>query len=106
MRKVFGFVKNITPKFNSGNTRAVEHLLINYLIRNISFSSFVGHSLGNLIIRSVLAHNDFAVLLPKLYTFLSLSGPHLGTLYNNSGLVNMGKILDVKCSFKMYRYKV
>lgn len=30
-------------------------------------------------------------LLPRLHTFLSLSGPHLGTLYNSSGLVNMGK---------------
>ncbi|GIY28960.1 protein FAM135A [Caerostris extrusa] len=28
--------------------------------------------------------------LSKLHTFLSLSGPHLGTLYNSSGLVNMG----------------
>ncbi len=32
-----------------------------------------------------------ATLLPRLHTFLSLSGPHLGTLYNTSGLVNMGK---------------
>ncbi|BFZ16348.1 hypothetical protein BsWGS_19387 [Bradybaena similaris] len=33
---------------------------------------------------------EMSHLLPKLYTFLSLSGPHLGTLYNTSGLVNMG----------------
>lgn len=52
--------------------------------------SFVGHSLGNLIIRSALGRPEMAPLLPKLYTFLSLSGPHLGTLYNSSGLVNMG----------------
>ncbi len=53
--------------------------------------SFVGHSLGNLIIRSALSRPKMAPLLPKLHTFLSLSGPHLGTLYNSSGLVNMGK---------------
>ncbi|XP_041358704.1 protein FAM135A-like [Gigantopelta aegis] len=52
--------------------------------------SFVGHSLGNIIIRSALSRPQLAHLLPKMYTFLSLSGPHLGTLYNNSGLVNMG----------------
>lgn len=53
--------------------------------------SFVGHSLGNIIIRSALTRPGLAHLLPKLHTFLSLSGPHLGTLYNGSGLVNMGK---------------
>lgn len=53
--------------------------------------SFVAHSLGTIIVRSALARPQMRILLPKLYTFLSLSGPHLGTLYNNSGLVNMGK---------------
>jgi hypothetical protein len=53
--------------------------------------SFIGHSLGNLIIRSALSRPQMAELLPKLHTFLSLSGPHLGTLFNSSGLVNMGK---------------
>ncbi|XP_071454365.1 protein FAM135A [Hetaerina americana] len=52
--------------------------------------SFVGHSLGNIIIRSAIARPQMKHLLPRLHTFLSLSGPHLGTLYNNSGLVNMG----------------
>ncbi|XP_052775598.1 protein FAM135A-like isoform X3 [Mya arenaria] len=52
--------------------------------------SFVGHSLGTIIIRSALTHIEMIPLLPKLYTFLSLSGPHLGTLFNSSGLVNMG----------------
>lgn len=52
--------------------------------------SFIGHSLGNLIIRSAVAHDDFKKYVDKLYTYLSLSGPHLGTLYNSSGLINMG----------------
>jgi hypothetical protein len=50
----------------------------------------VGHSLGNVIIRSALTRPQMKFLLPRLHTFLSLSGPHLGTLYNSSGLVNMG----------------
>jgi hypothetical protein len=53
--------------------------------------SFIGHSLGNIIIRSAITRPQMKPLLPKLHTFLSLSGPHLGTLYNSSGLVNMGK---------------
>lgn len=52
--------------------------------------SFVGHSLGNIIIRSALTRPQMKFLLPRLHTFLSLSGPHLGTLYNRSGLINMG----------------
>ena len=54
--------------------------------------SFIGHSLGNLIVRSTVAHDDFKPFLKKLHTYLSLSGPHLGTLYNSSGLINMGKL--------------
>ncbi|KAM9195477.1 protein FAM135A isoform 3-T3 [Mergus octosetaceus] len=52
--------------------------------------AFIGHSLGNLIIRSVLTRPRFKYYLNKLHTFLSLSGPHLGTLYNSSALVNTG----------------
>ncbi|XP_060852396.1 protein FAM135A isoform X2 [Rhopalosiphum padi] len=52
--------------------------------------SFVGHSLGTIIIRAAIARPQMKHLLPKMHTFLSLSGPHLGTLYNTSGLVNMG----------------
>lgn len=54
-------------------------------------NSFIGHSLGNIIIRSVLTRPRFRYYLSKLHTFLSLSGPHLGTLYNNSALVSTGK---------------
>nr|XP_033320937.1 uncharacterized protein LOC117217440 isoform X4 [Megalopta genalis] len=52
--------------------------------------SFIGHSLGTIIIRSALTRPKLRPLLPRLHTFLSLSGPHLGTLYNPSGLVNAG----------------
>ncbi|XP_028253362.1 protein FAM135B [Parambassis ranga] len=66
----------------------IQHIqLYNLTIRRISF---IGHSLGNIIIRSVLTRPRFRCYLPKLHTFLSLSGPHLGTLYNNSALVSTG----------------
>lgn len=52
--------------------------------------SFIGHSLGNLIIRATVSHPNFTQYRQLLHTYLSLSGPHLGTLFNTSGLVNMG----------------
>lgn len=39
----------------------------------------------------MLTRPRFRYYLNKLHTFLSLSGPHLGTLYNNSTLVSTGK---------------
>ncbi|KER26453.1 hypothetical protein T265_13992, partial [Opisthorchis viverrini] len=52
--------------------------------------SFIGHSMGCVLVRAALLSPLMKPYLPKLYTFLSLSGPHLGTVYNSSGLVNMG----------------
>ncbi len=52
--------------------------------------SFVGHSLGCILIRSAIAQPKMAGLVSRFHTYLGLSGPHLGSLYNNSGLVNMG----------------
>ncbi|XP_078360921.1 protein FAM135A-like isoform X2 [Oculina patagonica] len=52
--------------------------------------SFVGHSLGNIIIRSALGHPEMRPFLDKIHTFLSLSGPHLGMLYPTSSLVSTG----------------
>lgn len=61
--------------------------------------SFVAHSLGTIIVRSALSRPQMRPLLSRLHTFLSLSGPHLGTIYNNSGLVNMGKLLRISLRF-------
>ncbi|CAF4300828.1 unnamed protein product [Rotaria sp. Silwood2] len=58
--------------------------------------SFIGHSLGNLIIRAAVSHQRFEPYRTLLYTYLSLSGPHLGTLFNTSGLVNIGMWLMQK----------
>ncbi|XP_035262557.1 protein FAM135A-like isoform X2 [Anguilla anguilla] len=78
--------------FESMTDRLLDEIVQYIQIYNLTISkiSFVGHSLGNLIIRSVLTRPRFKYYLNKLHTFLSLSGPHLGTLYNSSALVNTG----------------
>lgn len=79
--------------FDTMTDRLVSEILyhIETFGLNPSKISFVAHSLGTIIVRSALARREMRPLLPRLHTFLSLSGPHLGTLYNSSGLVNMGK---------------
>ncbi|KAM4770800.1 protein FAM135A isoform 1-T1 [Rhinophrynus dorsalis] len=78
--------------FDSMTDRLLDEIVQYIQIYNLAISriSFIGHSLGNLIIRSVLSRPRFKCYLSKLHTFLSLSGPHLGTLYNSSALVNTG----------------
>ncbi|XP_019376041.1 PREDICTED: protein FAM135A isoform X2 [Gavialis gangeticus] len=78
--------------FDSMTDRLLDEIIQYIQIYNLTISkiSFIGHSLGNLIIRSVLTRPRFKYYLTKLHTFLSLSGPHLGTLYNSSALVNTG----------------
>ncbi|XP_030879832.1 protein FAM135A isoform X9 [Leptonychotes weddellii] len=78
--------------FDSMTDRLLDEIIQYIQIYSLTVSkiSFIGHSLGNLIIRSVLTRPRFRYYLNKLHTFLSLSGPHLGTLYNSSALVNTG----------------
>uniref|UniRef100_A0AAY4EB23 DUF676 domain-containing protein n=1 Tax=Denticeps clupeoides TaxID=299321 RepID=A0AAY4EB23_9TELE len=78
--------------FESMTDRLLDEIVQYIQIYNLTVSkiSFVGHSLGNLIVRSVLTRSRFKCYLNRLHTFLSLSGPHLGTLYNSSALVNTG----------------
>ena len=51
--------------------------------------SFVGHSLGGLLIRAALPHLE-AELKDKFYTYMSLSSPHMGYMYNSSKLFEAG----------------
>lgn len=82
--------------FETMTDRLVSEILyhIESFALNPSRISFVAHSLGTIIVRSALSRPQMRPLLPRLHTFLSLSGPHLGTMYNSSGLVNMGKDAD------------
>ena len=51
--------------------------------------SFIGHSLGSIIVRSLITRPEFASLHPKLHLYFSICGPHLGTKYQN-GIVSVG----------------
>jgi hypothetical protein len=50
--------------------------------------SFIGHSLGGLIIRSALPH--LHTIKDKMHLYISFSSPHLGYMQNSSKLVNAG----------------
>ncbi|XP_055750077.1 protein FAM135B-like [Salvelinus fontinalis] len=78
--------------FDTMTDRLLDEIIQHIQLYNLTVGriSFIGHSLGNVIIRSVLTRPRFRCYLIKLHTFLSLSGPHLGTLYNNSTLVSTG----------------
>uniref|UniRef100_A0A0E0F9T9 DUF676 domain-containing protein n=1 Tax=Oryza meridionalis TaxID=40149 RepID=A0A0E0F9T9_9ORYZ len=52
--------------------------------------SFVGHSIGNVIIRTALAEPALQPYLKNLYTYMSISGPHLGYWYSSNSLFNSG----------------
>jgi triacylglycerol esterase/lipase EstA (alpha/beta hydrolase family) len=56
--------------------------------------SFIGHSLGGLIIRSCLPH--LATFKSLFYSYISLACPHLGCLNNESRLVDAGMWLLCK----------
>lgn len=79
--------------FETMTDRLVTEILLHIEMCNLNPAriSFVAHSLGTIIVRSALTRPKMQPLLARLHTFLSLSGPHLGTLYNTSGLVNMGE---------------
>ncbi|KAI0984424.1 hypothetical protein GJ496_011131, partial [Pomphorhynchus laevis] len=52
--------------------------------------SFIGHSMGNLIIRALIGSKRFSRYVQFLHTFLSLGGPHLGMLFGSHSIVNVG----------------
>ncbi|XP_031492207.1 uncharacterized protein LOC116258892 isoform X2 [Nymphaea colorata] len=52
--------------------------------------SFVGHSIGNLILRSAITEPVMEPYLKYLHTYMSISGPHLGYLYSSNTLFNSG----------------
>lgn len=50
--------------------------------------SFIAHSVGGLIVRSALPHLE--AFKDQMYTFLSLSSPHLGYMYTENSLFKTG----------------
>lgn len=56
--------------------------------------SFVGHSLGGLILRAALPYLE--TFEENFFTFLTFSSPHLGFLFSSSKMVNAGIQLNLK----------
>lgn len=50
--------------------------------------SFIGYSLGGVIIRACLPHLE--QYADKMFTYFSLSSPHLGYMYNSSKIIEAG----------------
>ncbi|KAL2935349.1 hypothetical protein RDABS01_018467 [Bienertia sinuspersici] len=77
-KEVVSFVKKKMDKVSrSGSLRSIK-------------LSFVGHSIGNVIIRTALADSLMEPYLRFLHTYVSVSGPHLGYLYSSNSLFNSG----------------
>ncbi|KAK9724174.1 hypothetical protein RND81_05G053900 [Saponaria officinalis] len=77
-KEVISFVKKKTDKYSrSGGLRTIK-------------LSFVGHSIGNVIIRTALADSIMEPYLRFLKTYVSVSGPHLGYMYSSNSLFNSG----------------
>ncbi|XP_019419231.1 PREDICTED: protein FAM135B-like isoform X3 [Lupinus angustifolius] len=77
-QEVISFLKRKTDKASRNGT-----------LKDIKLS-FVGHSIGNLIIRSALADRIMEPYLKYLYTYVSISGPHLGYMYSSNTIFNSG----------------
>ena len=56
--------------------------------KNLGRLTFVGHSLGGLIIRAALPYLE--KFKEKMHGYLSLCSPHLGYMYKSSKLFNAG----------------
>jgi alpha-beta hydrolase superfamily lysophospholipase len=50
--------------------------------------SFIGHSMGGVIIRSALLH--LKAFRDKFSVFISLSSPHLGYMFNPHAHIDLG----------------
>ncbi|GAB4839547.1 hypothetical protein Ancab_029073 [Ancistrocladus abbreviatus] len=89
-QEVTSFIKKKMDKVSrSGNLRSIK-------------LSFVGHSIGNVIIRTALAETIMEPYLRFLHTYVSVSGPHLGYLYSSNSLFNSGlwllkKLKNTQC---------
>lgn len=60
----------------------------NFTGLNLGRITFIGHSLGGLIIRAALPHLE--LYRDKMHGYLSLCSPHLGYMYKSSKLFNAG----------------
>jgi hypothetical protein len=73
-KKLANEVKNFLKDWNEGS-----------IFKKISF---IGHSIGGLIIRASLPH--LSEYSDKMWMYMSLSSPHLGYMYSTSTLIDAG----------------
>ena len=83
--------------YTHSNTSTPSHTQTPQVDRHIQQSvvpvarlSFIGHSLGGIIVRAALTHPLLRQHRAKLHTFCSLGSPHLGYLYTDNSLVDGG----------------
>ena len=69
-------------------SQEVTNYILDFCPRDLKKISFIGHSLGGLIIRAALPH--LVQYSDKMHTFMTFSSPHLGYMYNSSKLVDAG----------------
>eukprot|EP01062_Namystynia_karyoxenos_P013530 TRINITY_DN14880_c0_g1_i1.p1 TRINITY_DN14880_c0_g1~~TRINITY_DN14880_c0_g1_i1.p1 ORF type:complete len:912 (+),score=184.61 TRINITY_DN14880_c0_g1_i1:88-2823(+) len=81
-----------------GNALAAEvlGLLREHPVGHVTRLSFIGHSMGNLVIRAALQDPAAQPLLPLLWTYASLSGPHVGVADTDCARVSGGLWVLVK----------
>ena len=72
-KEVFQVVQRIVPSTSREGEQDYAKLGVDDLR-----ISFVGHSIGNIIVRAALAMPEMKDLLKHLWTFLSVTGPHTG----------------------------
>ncbi|XP_065914568.1 uncharacterized protein [Dysidea avara] len=77
--------------FNTMTDRLLQEFLsyMESCFSPTSHVSFIGSSLGNIVIRCLLTRPEMTPYLSRLHTFISICGPHLGTLHAGS-LVGTG----------------
>lgn len=63
--------------------------------------SFIGHSMGGLIIRAALQESNLKPLLQNVHVYCSLATPHVGNLFPDSQIVATG----MWALFKWKKYK-
>lgn len=77
--------------FNLQTNRLEQEVLVkvNSMTTPPSRISFLAHSLGGIVVRSLVTRPSMINLLPKLHLLLSICGPHLGTQHH-SGVISAG----------------
>ena len=81
----------------------VENFIFEWCPNNsLGRLSFIGHSLGGVIIRAALPY--LANYYSKFYTFLTLSSPHLGYMYSSNSLFDAGIYIFLNLFLFKIRY--